>query len=780
MYLRRLILLILILNSLSIQADVLPVNRVSLSGIVKDEASGELLAGVNVYIRELRTGTVTNRDGFYSVSVPRGKFTVEISYLGYLNQVKVVNLEKSQRLNIDMKERAKEMAEIEVRSETEDHNLTVRTMGAEKLSINRIRKVPTLMGEVDLLRVVQLLPGVVAAVEGTTNFSVRGGGIDQNLIVLDDATIYNPSHMLGFFSIFNNDAIRNMTLYKGDMPASYGGRLSSLLDVQTKDGNAKSFVGSGGIGLISSRLTLEGPLVKDRLSFIVSTRRTYADLFLKMAPNKDIRDNKLYFYDFNAKLNYRIDDRNRISISGYLGRDVFRNSYIGFNFGNAAALIHWNHIFSQKFYGNLSLNYSRYQYNLDSQVSENDDFTWRYWMRDFVLKHDFTWFLFPQHTLKFGYAGVYHWITPGKVRAPIGPNAGNDFILPDINACKASIYMFDECQLSKRFSAKVGFRFTGFANIGPGTVYNYDQSYNTIDSTVYKTGQLIKIYYRFSPRLGLTYRINENSSMKLSYARTVQFLQMASNSTAGTPLDLWFTSGKNIRPQDCNQFTLGYFRNFLHNKLEASVELFYKLMNRTIDFKDHAQLLFNTKLDGELRFGNSRAYGAEFQLQKNEGNLTGWVSYSYAHSRHTIKGINDDKSYPSSYERPHTIYVVGNYEVSKTVSVGANFVYSTGQPITYPVGRMEIGGTIVPIYSQRNAYRMPDYHRLDLSLTWKPQPKKLRKWEGEWNFSLYNAYGHKNAWAINFEEEPNNPYKTRARMTYLFSVVPSVTYNFKF
>ncbi|MBP1640659.1 MAG: TonB-dependent receptor plug [Bacteroidetes bacterium] len=768
------------LCSLSAMAAALPADRFSLSGIIKDAANGEVMTGVNVYIRELKSGAVTNNYGFYSVTVPRGKYTVEISYLGYQTLVKKVNLMMSQKVDVELRERAKEIAEIEVKSQRKDMNQALNSMGAEQVSINAIRKIPALMGEVDLLKVVQLLPGVVSAGEGTSNFSVRGGGIDQNLIVLDDATIYNASHMMGFFSVFNNDAIRNMTLYKGDIPASYGGRLSSLLDVHTKDGNSKTFAGSGGVGLISTRLTLEGPLVSDKVSCIVSARRTYADLFLKMSPNKDLRDNKLYFYDFNAKLNYRIDDRNRIAISGYMGEDVFKNSYVGFHFGNAAALLRWNHIFSQKIYSNLSLNYSRYKYNLQSEISDNDNFDWRYSMRDFSLKHDFSWFLIPEHTIKFGYAGIYHRLSPGNVTSTAGMGADSKFILPDINAVKASIYLSDECRLSNRLSVKAGFRFTVFASIGTGTVYNYDQNYNVIDSTVYKTGQIIKTYYRLSPRLGLTYRIDEQSSMKASYARTNQFLQMASNSTAGTPLDLWFTAGKNIRPQTCDQFAWGYFRNFFHHKLETSVEFFYKSLQHTIDFKDHARLFLNPKLDGELRLGHSHAYGVEFQLEKNEDKLTGWISYTYSRSRNTIYGINDNKSYPSPYERPHTIYIVGNYELSRALSVGTNFVYTTGQPITYPVGRMEIEGVIVPIYSKRNAYRMPDYHRLDLSLTWKPQTKKPHKWQGEWNVSVYNAYGHKNAWAINFEKDPNNPYKTRAKMTYLFATVPSISYNFKF
>lgn len=772
--------MLLLLVSVTMIAAVLPAERISLSGSVKDETNGEVLIGVTVYIKELKTGTVTNNYGFYSLSVPKGKYTVEYSYVGYQSEIKSIELKDRLQLNVDLKAATTEIKEVEVTSQRKDNNLSANMMSAKQVSINTIRKMPALMGEVDLLKAVQLLPGVVSAGEGTSSFSVRGGGIDQNLIVLDEATIYNASHMMGFFSVFNNDAIKNMTLYKGDIPATYDGRLSSLLEVQMKDGNAKKFSGSGGIGLISSRLTLEGPIGSDNTSYIVSARRTYADLFLKLSSDKNIKDNSLYFYDLNAKINHRFDDNNRLYLSGYLGQDVFKNSSAGFNFGNSTLSARWNHLFSQKLFSNFSLNYSRYSYGLESDFANTSNFDWRYSMRDVGFKADFSWFVNPDNTIKFGYNNVLHNLKPGTVTSKGGTTAFSDYELPDVNAFEHAVYLSDECQLTKRFSVKAGLRLTGFSSIGSGTVYNFDENYNVIDSTVYKAGQVIKTYYRLSPRLGFNYRLNEVSSVKASYARTNQFLQVASNSTAGTPLDLWFTAGKNIKPQTCDQYALGYFRNFFNNMLEGSVELFYKSMQNTIDFKDHANLLLNRELEGELRFGHSRAYGAEFQLQKNEGRLNGWISYTYSRAERTINGVNNNQTYLSPYDRPHTVYIVGNYDLSEHVSFGANFVYSTGQPITYPVARMEIGNVILPIYSQRNAYRMPDYHRLDVSLTWKPKAKKKKLWTGEWNFSVYNVYAHKNAWAINFVNDENNAYVTKAQMTYLFTFVPSITYNFKF
>jgi len=759
---------------------ILPADRISLDGNIKDEANGEALIGVTITIKELKRGTVTNTYGFYSISVPKGNYTVEVSYVGYETISKKIALNKPVKLDLDLKTAANEIKEVIVSTQRKDANVTLNRMSAQQVSISTIRRMPALMGEVDLLKAVQLLPGVVSAGEGTSSFSVRGGGIDQNLIVLDEATIYNASHMMGFFSVFNNDAIKNMTLYKGDIPASYDGRLSSLLDIQMRDGNSKKFSGSGGIGLISSRLTLEGPIGSDKTSFIVSARRTYADLFMKLSSNEDINTNQLYFYDFNAKINHRIDDNNRIFLSGYLGQDLFKNKDVGFSFGNAALTGRWNHLFSPKLFSNYSLNYSRYNYGLKSSMSNESNFDWKYNMRDVSLKADFSYFMTPENTLKFGYNAILHNLNPGTVKSTGGATRFDDYLLPDINAFEHALYISDEYQVSKRFAVKAGLRLTAFSSIGSGTVYNYDNNYVAIDSTVYKSGEVIKTFYRLSPRVGVTYLLDNHSSVKANYARTNQFLQMASNSTAGTPLDLWFTAGKNIEPQICNQYAVGYFRNFRNNELEASVEMFYKDMQNTVDFRDHAQLLLNRKLDGELRFGRSRSYGAEFQIQKNQGKLTGWISYTYSRAEHTIQGINNNETYLAPYDRPNTVYVVANYELSNRISFGANFVYATGLPVTYPIARMEFGDAILPVYSKRNEYRMPDYHRLDVSLTWKPKAKKQHAWSGEWNFSVYNVYGHKNAWAINFVNDPDTAFKTKAEMTYLFTFVPSITYNFKF
>ena len=759
---------------------ILPADRISLDGNIKDEANGEALIGVTITIKELKRGTVTNTYGFYSISVPKGNYTVEVSYVGYETISKKIALNKPVKLDLDLKTAANEIKEVIVSTQRKDANVTLNRMSAQQVSISTIRRMPALMGEVDLLKAVQLLPGVVSAGEGTSSFSVRGGGIDQNLIVLDEATIYNASHMMGFFSVFNNDAIKNMTLYKGDIPASYDGRLSSLLDIQMRDGNSKKFSGSGGIGLISSRLTLEGPIGSDKTSFIVSARRTYADLFMKLSSNEDINTNQLYFYDFNAKINHRIDDNNRIFLSGYLGQDLFKNKDVGFSFGNAALTGRWNHLFSPKLFSNYSLNYSRYNYGLKSSMSNESNFDWKYNMRDVSLKADFSYFMTPENTLKFGYNAILHNLNPGTVKSTGGATRFDDYLLPDINAFEHALYISDEYQVSKRFAVKAGLRLTAFSSIGSGTVYNYDNNYVAIDSTVYKSGEVIKTFYRLSPRVGVTYLLDNHSSVKANYARTNQFLQMASNSTAGTPLDLWFTAGKNIEPQICNQYAVGYFRNLQNNELEASVEMFYKDMQNTVDFRDHAQLLLNRKLDGELRFGRSRSYGAEFQIQKNQGKLTGWISYTYSRAEHTIQGINNNETYLAPYDRPNTVYVVANYELSNRISFGANFVYATGLPVTYPIARMEFGDAILPVYSKRNEYRMPDYHRLDVSLTWKPKAKKQHAWSGEWNFSVYNVYGHKNAWAINFVNDPDTAFKTKAEMTYLFTFVPSITYNFKF
>lgn len=753
--------------------------KTNLSGYVKDITNGEELIGVTIYVKELKTGAISNAYGYYSLNLPQGNYTIDYSYLGYQTQSKIVSLKTDVVMNVELKPAVQQLNEVVITSERKDANISRNVMSAQKIEVTAIRRIPALMGEVDLLKAIQLLPGVVSAGEGTSSFSVRGGAIDQNLIILDEATVYNASHLMGFFSVFNNDAIKNLTLYKGDMPAVYDGRLSSLLEVNMKDGNSKRIEGSGGIGTISSRLTIEGPIWKDRTSFIVSARRTYADLFLKLSSDKAINNNQLYFYDLNAKINHRFNDNNRLFVSAYVGQDVFKNQNAGFNFGNSTFTTRWNHLFNKSVFSNLTLLYSDYNYGLGSSFQGESNFEWKYKMRDLGLKYDFTYYPTPENTIKFGYQSTIHRLSPGSVSST-GGTTSFGIVLPDNNAIEQAIYVQGDHKISSHLSLKLGLRLNAFSNVGPGTIYRYDANFNTIDSTVYGKSSWIKTFYRLSPRIGMNYQLNERSSIKANYSRTNQFLQMATNSTAGTPLDLWFTSGPNVKPQTCDQYAVGYFRNFNNNVVEASVELFYKDMRNTIDFKDHPLLLLNPKLEGELRFGNSKSYGVEFLLQKKEGKATGWISYAYSRAERKIDGVNNGETYLAPYDRPHTFYVVANYELTKKISFGANFVYTTGQPITYPVARMEVGGVILPVYSKRNEYRMPDYHRLDVSLTYKPSVKNNRRWNGEWNFSIYNVYAHKNAWTINFVGDPDNPNRTKAEMTYLFTFIPSITYNFKF
>lgn len=777
---KKSIMLTLLIGFVSLMYATNPGEKVSLNGYIKDYTNGEVLIGATISIKGKGIGVATNNYGFYSLKLPKGTYEIDFNYVGYKTVAKKVALDVSTRMNVELTPDTHSLQEVTVTADRKDANVKRNEMSAQKIEIGTIRKIPALMGEVDLIKAIQLLPGVVSAGEGTSSFSVRGGGIDQNLIILDEATVYNASHLMGFFSVFNNDAIKNLTLYKGDIPATYDGRLSSLLEVNMKDGNSKRLSGSGGVGTISSRLTLEGPINKDKTSFIVSARRTYADLFLKLSKDEKIRNNQLYFYDLNAKINHRFDDNNRLFISGYFGQDVFKNKDAGFDFGNSTFTIRWNHLYSKSLFSNLSLIYCNYHYGLESSMSDESNFDWRYKMRDFGIKYDFSFYRSPEATYKFGYQSTFHKLSPGTVTSSGGTTSYDPYVLSDNNALEQAIYTTGDYKLSDKLSIKTGLRLNVFSNVGGATIYHYDENYNSTDSTVYRNGRFIKTFFRLSPRAGMTYQLDAHSSVKANYSRTNQFLQMASNSTAGTPLDLWFTASPNIKPQTCDQYAVGYFHNFLDNSIEASVELFYKDMHNTIDFRDHAQLLLNKKLDGELRFGKSHAYGAEFLLQKTKGSTTGWISYAYSHSVRTIDGVNNNNSYVAPYDRPHSIYIVANHDFNLKYSLGANFVYASGQPVTYPIARMNVGNVIVPVYSNRNEYRMPDYHRLDVSLTYKPQRKKKRLWEGEWNFSVYNIYAHKNAWAINFKGDQDNPYQTKAEMTYLFTFIPSVTYNLKF
>lgn len=754
--------------------------RFTISGKITDKTSGEALFGATVYIRELKTGTASDIYGNYSLTIPEGVYNLIYSYVGYSSSHKLIELNKNITLHIEMAPYQETLSEVEITSEKDDKNVLEPEMSTFKMDIKTILKIPSLMGEVDIIKAIQLLPGVQSVGEGSSGFSVRGGAPDQNLILLDEATVYNASHLMGFFSVFNTDAIKDVKLYKGDIPANFGGRLASVLDVRMIEGNSKKFEVNGGIGIIASRLTVEGPIVKDRCSFMVSGRRTYADIFLPLSSEKALQDNRLYFYDLNAKINYRINDNNQVFLSGYFGRDVFKNEFASMLWGNETGTLRWNHLFSKQLFSNFTFIYTNYRYYLGTPAGETNSFEWISNLRDLGLKGDFSYYLNTNNTIRFGVNVVYHMFNPGLVRGIGDQTVFKSVQVPQNYAVESGIYASNEQRLGNHFTIKYGLRFSLFQDVGPGTVFHFDSSYKSIDSTVYKAGALYQTYAGLEPRLGFLYDFNEKSSVKGSYSRTYQYLQLAQNSTVGTPLDIWFPASPNVKPQIADQVALGYFRNFRRNTIETSVEVYYKWMQHVIDFKDFALLLLNSKLEGEIRAGKAWSYGIEFLVRLNEKKVSGWISYTYSRTFRQIKEINDGTPYPAPYDKPNNISIVLNYNISKRWSVSANWIYATGAAVTFPTGRAEVGDKIIPIYSDRNAYRYQDYHRLDLSVIFSGKQKPGRKFNWDLNLSVYNVYNRHNTWSINFVQDKMSPNITYAEKVYLFGIIPSITFNFHF
>jgi len=753
--------------------------KVIISGYVTDSKNGELLAGVTIIDTNHKTGSSTNVYGFYSITVPAGDYELQYSYIGYQTILRKGVTDKNLTLAIALTSVEMKLGEVVIEAKRTDENVRTNEMSIAKLDVRTIKMVPSLLGEVDLVKVLQLLPGVSSTSEGATGFSVRGGNADQNLIILDEATIYNASHLMGFFSVFNNDAVKDVTLYKGDIPASYGGRLSSLLDVRMKDGNSKKIGVAASIGTVSSKLTIEGPVKKDQTTFLAAVRRTYADLFLPLAKQKDVRDNKLYFYDFNLKLSHVINENNRLYLSGYAGRDIFKNQYSFVGFGNKTASLRWNHLFSKKLFFNLSINYSRYNYEISTPEGDASSFKWISELDDYSARFDFTYFQSDKHKIRYGATSTYHKFYPGTVNG-YGNTSADAFVLAAASALEHSLYASDEYKITDNLSVKYGLRFAIFQNIGPGTYYDYDSDYKPIDSTVYAKGKIFNTYSVLEPRLAFTYMVNGFSSVKWSYSRASQFITLAQNSTAGTPLDIWFPATPNVKPQTGDQFGAGYFRNFAQNMYEMSAEVYYKKFHNLIDFRDHAQLFLNPYLEGELRIGKGYSYGIETLIRKNQGRFGGWISYTYSRSFRIVPEINGGRVYNSPYDKPHNVSIVANYDISKRISASITWIYATGLPVTFPTGRAVIGKAIIPIYSDRNAYRMPDYHRLDVSITLKGKDKPDKKWQSDLNLSVYNVYNRHNAWAINFISDQTDPNVTHAEKTYLFSIIPALTYNIRF
>ena len=760
-------------------ADSDPPKNATISGFVRDARNGESLTGAVIYPKENPSAGITsNSYGYFSLSLPTGEYSLIVQFLGYKTKIIALELKENVKLNFEMEEESIALKEITITGEKNNINV-VQSELISKINIKEIQNIPVILGEKDILKTIQLLPGVTPAGEGNAGFYVRGGGVDQNLILLDEAPVYNPSHLLGFFSTFNSDAIKDITLYKGGFPAEYGGRLSSVVDIKMNEGNNKEYHISGGIGIIASRLAVEGPIFKNKGSFMIAARRTYADIFLRLLSSKgaDSTASKstLYFYDLNLKANYQFSDKDRLYFSCYLGRDNFNlGGVLGLNWGNVTATTRWNHIINDKIFSNTSLIFNKYSYNFNVAVG-NLTMKVISEIQDWNLKEDLHLYLNSKNTIKFGFNSIYHTFVPSKVDSTAFfhvRSMDNKFALEN------AFYISNEQTISTHIKASYGLRYSLFSSIGPGTVYTYNKVSDVVDSATYPKGKIFNTFGGFEPRLLVNYIINDSSSVKVSYARTRQYIHLLSNTTSTTPFDLWVPSNINILPEIADQYTLGYFRNFSNNMFETSVEVYYKTMQNQIDYRNGANLILNNKVEAQLVFGKGWGYGAEFLVRKKYGKLTGWISYTLSKTKRQFSDINDGNTFLAKQDRPNNIAIVGMYELNPRLTFSATWIYISGNVVTFPSGRYYIDGNVVPYYTERNGYRMPDYHRLDIGLTW--QRKKTARFESNWNFSIYNVYARANAYAINFQQDPNDPTKMQAVQLSLFRFVPAITYNFKF
>lgn len=770
--------------------------KFTLSGTIIDANSNETLIGVNVVIPELKTGVTTNEYGFYSITIPKGNYTVQISYLGYQTIEELINLNQNIKNNFNLYSNETTLKEVIITDNKTKIDIKKPEMSVNKLSISAIKKMPVVLGEVDVLKSILLLPGVTNAGEGASGFNVRGGGADQNLILLDEATIFNSSHVFGFFSVFNPDAIKDLKLYKGGIPARYGGRASSVLDIYQKDGNSKGFHVNGGIGLISSRILAEGPLVKDKGSFLIGGRSSYAHLFLKLSEEQ--KNNSAYFYDLNTKLSYKLDTNNSLYLSGYFGRDVFSlNKSFTNIYGNATLNLRWNHLFSEKLFSNLSLIYSDYYYGLDLDFV---GFKWDSGIRNYNIKYDFKNYISDKFKLNYGVNGIYYEFNPGTIK-PSDENSGINFAQLDKKyAFEPALYINADHEISNRIALSYGLRYSMFYRLGQSTVNIYaDNNPVTFNSALqiyekatpigtkfYDRNKVMQSYNYLEPRFSLAYQINEEQSIKASYNRMVQYLQLISNTSSPTPLDVWTPSDSFIKPQIADQVALGYFKNFNDDMYSLEVETYYKEVQNRLDYIDGADLIANKAIEQIILNGQLRSYGLEIMFRKNEGKFNGWISYTLSKSEQQTPGrtsvetgINNGQWYNSVYDKLHNVAVTTSYNLNEKWSFGANFALQTGQPVTYPVGQYEYLGINVPSYGLRNENRLPAYHHLDIAATLTPTKNKNREWKGEWVFSIYNLYNRKNAASINFRQNTDTG-SNEAVKTSIFGVVPAVSYNFKF
>lgn len=770
--------------------------KFTVSGTVYDDSNNETLIGVSIYFPEINVGTTTNEYGFYSITIPKGTYKIQVNYLGFSTIIETIDLKEKVTKNFKLKEEAESLDEIVIATDIEKLNVRSPQMSVNKLTSATIKQIPVVLGEADIIKSIILLPGVTSAGEGASGFNVRGGAADQNLILLDEAVVFNSSHLFGFFSVFNPDVIKDVKLFKGGIPAKYGGRLSSVLDIYQKEGNSKDFNVTGGVGLVSSRLLIEGPIKKEKISFLVGGRSSYAHLFLPLFDN----NNKAYFYDLNTKINYRIDDRNSVFFSGYFGKDVFgiNNSFVN-TYGNQVANLRWNHLFSDKLFSNLSLIYSDYFYGLTLDFV---GFEWDSGITNYNLKYDFNHYLNNKTKLSYGINNIYTKFNPGEII----PSREDSGILPekliDKYANEFAAYIDAEHKVSDKLTLQYGVRFSNFTRLGQDelnayendnpVIYNEEfkkyESAEAIGVESFKRSDALATFSNFEPRFSLSYLLNDDASIKLSYNRMVQYLHLLSNTASPTPLDIWTPSGRYIKPQLLDQFAVGYFRSLKDGDYTLETEVFYKDIQNRIDYINGANLVANNEIETVILNGQARAYGLEVLFKKNQGNFTGWLAYTLSRSEQQTlgrtavePGINNGEWYSTPFDKTHDISINASYKLSEKWTFNSNFLWQTGQPTNYPVGQYEIQGINVPIYddNRRNADRLPAYHRLDISATLTPEKNKNREWQGEWVFGIYNVYGRQNAASINFRRNVET-MRNEAVQTSIFGLVPSVTYNFKF
>ena len=748
----------------------------TVSGTMKDSTNGEDLFGGVVIVKELaNVGATANSYGFYSLTLEKGRYTLIYRSSGFESKEIPIDLNANVTLDVELNypKDVLEIEAVEVTGVKENENITSSGMNVTKFDPKEIETIPVIFGEKDIMKTLQLTPGVKTAGEGNSGFFVRGGGADQNLVLLDEAVVYNASHLLGFFSVFNSDAVKDVSLYKSGIPAEYGGRASSVMDVKMKDGNSKNFGVSGGIGLISSRFALEGPIVKDKGSFILSGRRSYLDLFLKLAKDEDIRQTKLYFYDMNMKANYKISNKDRIFLSGYFGRDNFGFSdQFGFDWGNATGTVRYNRIISDKLFSNTSVIFSNYNYRFTIGTGD-DAFGVNSSIQDWNVKQDFSLYANSNNTLKFGFSGMHHTFKPGALTG--GNDSFNEIILDSRYGVELGAYIQNEQKIGPHLNLMYGLRYSGFNLVG-GKSYTFNEDGDQLTVEDHSRWESIKYHQGIEPRFSLSYVLTENNSLKLGYNRNYQYLHQLSNSTTNSPTDVWVPSSNNVKPQIGDQLALGYYQNLKENVFRISTEIYYKALQNQIDYRNGANLVLNDRVEGELVYGKGRAYGLELLLEKKKGKFTGWISYTLSRSLRTFDQINDGKEFSARQDRIHDVSVVLMYKITKNIAIAGTFVYYTGSAVTFPSGKYEIGGNTIPLYTERNGYRMPDYHRADFGLTWYLKDKK--RFEHNLNFSIYNVYARQNAFTISFEENPDSG-QTEAIQTALFKMVPSITYNFK-